>query len=61
MGNDLLSNGFAEVHYVRPPKNYKDWNKLLQDRNIETVKAYINKFEKKFTTWTEDTLKAKKL
>lgn len=61
VGNDLLSNGFAEVHYVRPPKNYKDWNKLLQDRNIETVKAYINKFEKKFTTWTEDTLKAKKL
>ena len=61
VGNDLLSNGFSDVYYVRPPKNHKDWNKLLQDRNIETVKAYINKFEKKFTTWTEDTLKAKKL
>lgn len=61
VGNSLLERGFPKVSYVRPPTAYKDWNKLLQCRDAETVKMYINKFEKPFTTITEDMLKAKHL
>ena len=61
VGNDLLAAGFSKVFYVRPPKVYKDWNKLLQCRNIQTVKAYVEQFEKRFTTSTSSVLYAKKI
>jgi len=60
-GNSLLERGFPKVSYVRPPIAYKDWNKLLQCRDIQTVKAYIDKFEKRFISVTSDLLKAKHL
>lgn len=61
VGTSLLERGFPRVSYVRPPAAYKDWNKFLQCRDAETVKMYINKFEKMFTTVTPDMLKAKHL
>ena len=56
VGTQLLEAGFPEIHYVRPPKIYKDWNKLLVERNIYTLSAYINKFQKRFNQMTADYL-----
>ena len=56
IGTQLLEAGFPEVYYVRPPKIYKDWNKLLVERNIYTLSAYIERFEKRFTQMTADYL-----
>ena len=56
VGNTLLERGFGKVRFVRPPKVYKDWNKLLVERNAQTVKAYIERFEKAFTPMTSDLL-----
>lgn len=48
IGAKLLSRGFTDVFYVRPPKKYKDWNKLLEVSNKELVRSYIEKYEKRF-------------
>jgi hypothetical protein len=56
IGTQLLEVGFPELYYVRPPKIYKDWNKLLVERNIYTLAAYIERFEKRFTQMTADYL-----
>jgi DNA primase len=61
VGMTLLERGFHKVSYVRPPKVYKDWNKLLVERNAPTIKAYVERFEKPFTTSTPDLLLAAKL
>ena len=61
VGNALLERGFRDVRYVRPPKVYKDWNKLLVKRNIQTVKAYVDRFEKRFTSTTADYLLSNQL
>jgi DNA primase len=60
IGNSLLESGFSRVSYVRPPVIYKDWNKLLQVRNLQTVRAYVERFEKRFTSNTGPLLLAKK-
>lgn len=52
----LMSVGIRDIMYVRPPKVYKDWNKLLVERNMQTVKAYVERFEKRYTTATGDLL-----
>lgn len=56
VGTTLLEAGFPEIYYVRPPKIYKDWNKLLVERNIYTLNAYVTRFEKRFTQMTADYL-----
>jgi hypothetical protein len=61
VGNSLLGIGFPKVSYVRPPAAYKDWNKFLQCRDVQTIKDYINKREKPFTSMTGDLLKSKNL
>ena len=61
VGNALLERGFPRVSYVRPPLVYKDWNKFLKERDVETIKMYIGKYEKPFTTVTADLLKSKNL
>lgn len=61
VGDALLAAGFSRVSYVRPPTVYKDWNKLLQIRNLQTVKAYVERFEKRFTSNTGALLMAKKV
>lgn len=61
IGLQLLEKGFSDLKYVRPPEVYKDWNKLLQQRNAPTVRAYIEKFEKPYNTMTADLIKMKEL
>lgn len=61
IGKALLEKGFPQVNYVRPPKAFKDWNKLLIERNITTVKAYIEKYEKPFTDNTPNLLMLNRL
>jgi DNA primase len=61
IGTTLLEKGFPKVGYVRPPKAYKDWNKLLVAKNPETVRAYAERFEKPFTPHTPDLLLAQRL
>ena len=56
VGKSLLEKGVSKLSYVRPPKAYKDWNKLYIERNIETVKAYVERFEKPFTSVTPTVL-----
>jgi len=58
IGNELLAMGFTNIRYVRPPTIYKDWNDFLKDRNIETIKAYMEKYEKSYTSFTSAKLKS---
>jgi hypothetical protein len=52
IGKTLLERGFKKVNYVRPPKAFKDWNGLLVNKNLETVREYLSRFEKSFTNDT---------
>jgi hypothetical protein len=52
VGKQLLEKGFPKIGYVRPPKVYKDWNKLLVEKSAETLKGYAERFEKVFTVDT---------
>lgn len=61
IGMQLLEKGFSGLKYVRPPKVYKDWNKLLQERNSPVVRAYIERFEKPYSAATADLLKSRDL
>lgn len=61
VGGQLLEKGFADLRYVRPPINYKDWNKLLQERNSHVVRAYIQQFEKPYTFMTASILAMRNL
>lgn len=55
-GTTLLQKGFPEVLYVRAPKAYKDWNKFLIQKDKEVVKQYVEKYTKRFTSWTAEQL-----
>lgn len=57
IGEKLLSMGFVDVSYIRPPKAFKDWNKMMVERNKHVVKAYIERFEKRYTVDTLNLLK----
>lgn len=61
VGNTLLEKGITDLMYIRPPKIYKDWNKLLVERNSQTLKAYIDRFTKRFTVSTGDMLLSNQL
>jgi hypothetical protein len=61
VGNALLERGFTKISFVRPPKAYKDWNKMLQAHSPEVIRQYIQKFEKPYTTLTADFLRSKQL
>ena len=50
-GEQLLGLGF-EVSYVRPPKLFKDWNKLALERGTQTLRSYLERFENRFTPKT---------
>ncbi len=56
IGTTLIERGFSNISYVRPPKVYKDWNKLLVERNPETIRMYVEKYEKPFNTDTKSLL-----
>lgn len=61
IGSILLEKGFPNISYVRPPKVYKDWNKLFVERGPEVVKGYAEKFEKPFTASTPSILLSNRL
>ena len=46
MAKKLIS-AFVPVSFVRPPKEFKDWNKMLEKlKNPNIINEYINKCEK---------------
>lgn len=61
IANSLLQNGFKEVYYVRPPRGYKDWNAVLQDKGPAILRAYIQQSEKQYTNSTENHLRTRNL
>lgn len=52
IGQKLLEKGISNLNFVRPPAEYKDWNKLLEKRGAEIVRDYIQRREKPFTSVT---------
>ncbi len=48
IGSHLLSKGFKDIYHIRPPRGYKDWNALLQEKSIPIIRDYIVKNEKLF-------------
>jgi hypothetical protein len=38
----LIENGF-QVHFVRPPQGYKDWNEMLQALDQKVISGYVQK------------------
>lgn len=62
IGSDLLNYGYEKnITYVRPPKEYKDWNKLYKEKNADVVKWFINKYTKNFTPDTPNELRFNRL
>ena len=61
IGNKFIEKGFNKLTYVRPPKFYKDWNNFYVNKSEETVREYIEKYEKPFTSATSDILFMKTL
>lgn len=54
----LRAKGIYKIYYVSPPKVYKDWNGLLKNRNVQTLKAYIERYKQPFTESTETMIRA---
>lgn len=50
LANMLLKAGFEKVKYVRPSREYKDWNGLLVARGAKVVAMYIRSQEKDYET-----------
>lgn len=48
MAKALSSKGFSTIFYVRPCKEYKDWNGLLIEKGEKILKHYILNQEKEF-------------
>ena len=60
IGDELLSLGFP-VKYVRPPKVFKDWNKLLVERDAQTLRQYLERFERPYSRDTSLLIRSKLL
>jgi hypothetical protein len=50
MANFLFSRGIKRVHYVRPCKEYKDWNGLLVAKGEKILRGYVNMQEKQYNS-----------
>ena len=50
LANMLLKAGFEIVKYVRPSREYKDWNGLLVARGAKVVAMYVKSQEKDYET-----------
>jgi hypothetical protein len=49
MAGKLTANGFPWPTWVRPPKDFKDWNKLLQVHNEKVLRGYVVKSERMYS------------
>lgn len=61
IGNKLKSKGFSEVYYVRPPKQFKDWNKMLVDVGPKVINVYIKQNIKQYSNSTSLELTLKRI
>ena len=50
VASTLLSKGFQKVFYVRPCKEYKDWNGLLVEKGEKILTLYVNTQEKQYNS-----------
>ena len=46
LGDFLKEKGFVDVRYIRPPRQYKDWNKMLENTSPKLIAAYIRRRER---------------
>ena len=56
----LLQNGFAEIYFVRPPKGFKDWNKMLETLTPSIIRKYLSENKKMLSEWSYEELKYQK-
>jgi len=61
ISGQLKSKGLDEFYYVRPPKEFKDWNKMFTTVGPKLVKAYINQHERRYGGSTNLELRLKKI
>ena len=61
MGDFLLKKGFSDVYFVRAPKEYKDWNGMLQNSGEKLIRFYINSNEKRYDFLKSIELKGKRI
>lgn len=50
IANFLLSKGITNIYYVRPCKEFKDWNGMLVNKCENVIKNYIKLQEKKYNS-----------
>lgn len=48
IAGNLLKRGFLKVSYVKPYKQYKDWNGLLVEKGPKILKEYVKIQEKSY-------------
>lgn len=61
VGGQLLERGFSNIGFVRPPKAFKDWNKLLVMKSAIDLRKYVEYYEKPFKTTTPSLLLAQRI
>ena len=61
LGDFLLRQGFTDIGFIRPPKQYKDWNEMLQKTNPRMINLYITHNEKRYDPWAGESLRFKDL
>lgn len=44
----FLARGILKIFYVRPCKEYKDWNGMLVEKGIKILKQYVKSQEKQY-------------
>ena len=52
VGEYFIKFGFKDISYVRPPNNYKDWNELMVKTSPSVLRAYVEKYEKSYDSFT---------
>jgi hypothetical protein len=61
LGNYFTRRGISNLTFVRPPKDFKDWNNMMCELGEEIVQGYIKKCEQPFTDFTGSSLLSNKL
>jgi DNA primase len=56
MGKQLMEAQTPSISFVRPPKNLKDWNKMLVNFKPEIIKGWIERNETTFDNFTIESL-----